>query len=268
MPVRTFPLTGPVNLSARLGHGSLTVHCVDDLAEARVEVTARPGAEELVEHLTVELVGPTLTVAAPRQGGVFDVFGDMWRKNAGVDVDVTVPTGTAMKIATFTAAIRIEGRAGGADLATGSARIDVDEVGGDLRVRSGHATVTVRRVEGGVHARTGAGEIRFAEVAGDLDCVCGSGQVIVDSVQGRVRCRAGSGEARFGAVHADVDLASGSGPLTVGLPAGLTARLDLQTGSGRVASDLPVGERPADGRNAITVRARTGSGDVLVRRAA
>jgi hypothetical protein len=268
MPVRTFPLTGPVNLSARLGHGSLTVHCVDDLTEARVDITARPGAEELAEHITVELVGPTLTVTAPRQGGVFDVFGDMWRKNAGVDVDVTVPTGTAMKVASFTAGVRVEGRCGGADIANGAARIDLDDVGGDLRVRSGNATVTVGRIAGSVQARTGAGDIHLAEVTGDLDCVCGSGQVVVDSVRGRVRCRAGSGEARFGAVHADVDLASGSGPLTVGLPAGLTARLDLQTGSGRVTSDLPVGDRPADARNAISVRARTGSGDVLVRRAA
>lgn len=268
MPVRTFPLPGPINLSARLGHGSLTIHCVDDLPEARVELTPRPGGEELAEHVTVELVGPTLTVSAPRQGGVFDVFGDMWRKNAGVDVDVTVPTGTAMKITTFTAGVRVEGRCGGADVGNAAARVDLDEVGGDLRLRSGNATVSVRRVTGSVHARTGAGEIHLGEVAGDLDCLCGSGQVRVDTVHGRVRCRAGSGEASFGAVHADVDLASGSGPLTVGLPVGLTARLDLQTGSGHVTSDLPIGERPADTRDAITVRARTGSGDVLVRRAA
>jgi DUF4097 and DUF4098 domain-containing protein YvlB len=268
MTVRTFPLTGPINLAAKLGHGSLLVHCADGVAAATVELTARPGSDEYAERTTVEMTGPTLTITAPRQGGVFDLFGDMWRKNAGVDVVVTVPSGTAMKISTFTAGVEVRGRSGGADIATGSASIDLDEVGGDLRVRSGTATTTVRAVGGSVQLRTGAGDTHFTEIAGDLDCVCGSGQLIADLVRGAVRCRVGSGEARLAAVYGDVDMASGSGPLSVGLPAGVTARLDVQTGSGRVSSELPVGDKPADVSASIAVRARTGSGDVAIRRAA
>jgi hypothetical protein len=268
MTVKTFPLTGPINLSARLGHGSLLVRCRDDLSEACVELAARPGAEDYLRRVTVEMMGPTLTINAPRQGGVFDLLGDLWRKHAGVDVTVTVPSGTAMKVSTFTAAVRVEGRCGGADLANGSAEIHIEHVDGDLRLRSGSARTTIRAVSGSVVVRSGAGDAHFGEIAGDLQCGCGSGLIEARLVRGNVRVRTGAGEARLGAAYGNVDLASGSGPMSVGLPSGVTAKLDLQTGSGRVHSDLPIEERPATTKGAITVRARTGSGDVHLFRAA
>jgi hypothetical protein len=268
MTVKTFPLTGPINLSVRLGHGSLVVHCVEDLTEAKVELTARPGAEDYVDRVTVEMSGPTLTVHAPRQGGVFDLLGDMWRKHAGVDVAVTVPSGTAMKLSTYTAGVRVEGRSGGADVATGAADVQLEQVDGDLRLRSGSARTSVGEVRGSVLVRSGAGDAHFGDIAGNLQSMCGSGLLEARLVRGNARVRTGAGEARLGAVYGNVDLASGSGPMSVGLPTGVTARLDLQTGSGRVTSELPIGEKPASSHGAITVRARTGSGDVRLFRAA
>lgn len=268
MTAKTFPLTGPINLSVRLGHGSLVVHCVDDLSEAKVELTARPGAEEYVDRVTVEMSGPTLTVHAPRQGGVFDLLGDMWRKHAGVDVAVTVPSGTAMKLSTYTAGMRVEGRSGGADVATGAADVQLERVDGDLRLRSGSARTSVGEVRGSVLLRSGAGDAHFGGIAGNLQSMCGSGLLEARSVHGNARIRTGAGEARLGAVYGNVDLASGSGPMSVGLPVGVTARLDLQTGSGQVTSELPIEDKPASPQGAITVRARTGSGNVRLFRAA
>jgi hypothetical protein len=268
MTVKTFPLTGPINLSVRLGHGSLVVHCVEDLTEAKVELTARPGAEDYVDRVTVEMSGPTLTVHAPRQGGVFDLLGDMWRKHAGVDVAVTVPSGTAMKLSTYTAGVRVDGRSGGADVATGAADVQLEQVDGDLRLRSGSARTSVGEVRGSVLVRSGAGDAHFGDIAGNLQSMCGSGLLEARLVRGNARVRTGAGEARLGAVYGNVDLASGSGPMSVGLPTGVTARLDLQTGSGRVTSELPIEEKPASSHGAITVRARTGSGDVRLFRAA
>jgi hypothetical protein len=263
-----FPLSGPINLSARLGHGSLTVLAVDDLTEASVELTPRDGAEDYVDRITVEMAGPTLTVHAPRQGGVFDLFADRVRGQSAVDVVVRVPSDTAIKIATFTAGIVVRGRCGGADIASGSARIELDDVNGDLRLRYGHSSSSAKRVSGSVTVRSGAGNARFGEILGSLQSGFGSGRLEVDSVHGAVRSRTGAGEARLGAVYGDVDLASGSGAMSIGLPAGVTARLEVHTGSGRVRSDLPIEDEPKAAKGAITVRARTGSGDVRLFRAA
>ena len=69
-------------------------------------------------------------------------------------------------------------------------------------------------------------------------------------------------------MYGDVDLASGSGAVSIGLPGGVTARLDVTTGSGNVRTDLPIADAAEVVRGAITVRARTGSGDVRLFRAA
>jgi hypothetical protein len=84
-----------------------------------------------------------------------------------------------------------------------------------------------------------------------------------------VRARSGSGSARLAEVHGDVDVASGAGEVEIGLPAGLNAQLDLHSGSGQVRSELPVDDRPGEGKSKpIRLRARTGSGDVRLFRAA
>lgn len=267
--IRRFAVTGAMNLSARLGHGSLTVRMVDDLTEAVVELTPGHGSTDLVERVTVEMSGPTLIVHAPRQGGLADLISP-WRPNwaGGVAAVVTVPSGTALKIATFTGSVSVQGRCSGADVTTGSGKIQLDEVDGDVLLRYGSAQSSVRKVTGSATVRSGSGDARFGEIDGDLQCGCGSGLLQVDSIHGAVRSRSGSGGARLGAVYGDVDLASGSGEMSIGLPLGVTARLDVHTGSGRVRSDLPIEERPHSRAGTITVRARTGSGDVRLYRSA
>ncbi|MGI8679822.1 MAG: DUF4097 family beta strand repeat-containing protein [Jatrophihabitans sp.] len=266
---RRFPLSGPINLSVRLGHGSLTVRTADDLGEAVVELTPGDGATDLVERMTVELSGPTLIVHAPRQGGLPDRLHPR-RPNwsGGVTAVVTVPTGTAVKVATFTGSITVQGRCGGADVATGSGAIRMDEVDGDLMLRYGSAQSAVARVRGSATVRSGSGDARFGEVGGDLVRGCGSGLLEAGAVHGNVRSRSGSGGARLGAVFGDVDLASGSGEISVGLPPGVSARLDVHTGAGRARSELPIEDRPSATARSITVRARTGSGDIRLFRSA
>jgi hypothetical protein len=69
-------------------------------------------------------------------------------------------------------------------------------------------------------------------------------------------------------VHGDVDVASGAGGVEIGVPAGISARIDLHSGAGRVRSDFPVEGAAQSPEHAITLRARTGSGDVRLFRAA
>jgi hypothetical protein len=268
MPRHTFPLDGPINLLVRIGHGSVTVDTEDHLAEATVVIEPGKNAADLLDQTVIMMSGRTLTVAAPRQGGVFDlpVFGR--RSSRSLDVKVIVPTGTAIKISTVTAPITVGGRVGGADLAFGAADAALRRVDGDLRLRYGSGTARAVEIAGSVELRSGSGSAQFGEVGGAINAGCGSGNLDVRVVRGAVRSRCGSGTARLGAVHGDVDVATGSGGLEIGLPIGVTARLDVHTGSGHVRSDLPIEDHPTSAKDAITVRAKTGSGDVRLFRAA
>jgi hypothetical protein len=267
MPTHTFPLDGPINLLVRIPHGSVTVDTEDDLAEATVVLEPGKNAEDLLEQIAVTMSGRTLTVAAPRQGGIFDLplFG---RRAKSVAVRVTVPTGTAVKISTFTAPIHVVGRVGGADLAFGAAEAALRHVDGDLRLRYGSGSAQAVEVTGSVQLRSGSGSAKFGKIGGALTAGFGSGDLEVRVARGSVHSRSGSGGTRLDEVHGDVDLATGSGQLDIGLPAGVSARVDVNTGSGRVQTDLPIEDRPRAAKESITLRARTGSGDVRLFRAA
>lgn len=269
MTVKNFPLHGPINLDVRIAHGSLDVHAADDLTEASVEIVPRNPKSDIVERTEVRMDGNTLTVATPHRGGVFDLvwFGGPHHERDSVDVTITVPSGTAMKLASFTASITTSGRGGSADVAAGAAQVTLDQVDGELRLRIGSGNSDVGTVTGDVQVRSGSGNAHFGDIGGTLNCGCGSGRLDVGRAHGKVRGRSGSGAASFGAVYDDVDLASGSGGVEIGLPHGHSAQLQLTTGSGRVASDLPIGDAPAADAKRISIKARTGSGDIRLFRA-
>jgi len=268
MPTSTFPLTGPIELVVRIGHGAVTVDTEDDLAEAKVVIEPGKNAAELLAQTTVELTGRTLTVSAPRQGGLFDL--PMFGRRGGktLDVHVRVPTGTPVKISTFTAPITISGPVGRADLAWGAADVAVRDVDGDLRMRYGNGTARAVRVTGSVQLRAGSGSAQFGEIGSGLSAGCGSGDLRARVVHGTVRSRSGSGTVELGEVHGDVDVASGSGDVSIGLPTGVSAQLDVQTGSGRVDSELPIEDGPRPKAVTIRLRARTGHGNLRLFRTA
>ena len=65
-----------------------------------------------------------------------------------------------------------------------------------------------------------------------------------------------------------LDLGTGSGDLRVGVRPGVTAELDLSSGSGRARSELEVHSDPREQASTLTIKGRTGSGDVLITRSA
>jgi hypothetical protein len=261
---RTFPLTGPITVSVRLGHGSLTLAARDDLTEATVTLSGVDA--EVLDRCTVELRGTTLVVHAPRQG-----MGELrgaWRKDRNaIHAVVEVPTGTTTKVATATADISITGEIGTADIATGNATVDVAAVAGDLRLRYGNGQTRIGAVTGSVQLKGGRVDARFGEIGGSLVCGFGSGTLAAHLVRGDLRARAGSGSTSIDAAYGNVDLATGSGSLTVGVPDGVSIRLDVMTASGLLHSDLPVEQAPKPGSRAVTLRAQTGRGDVRLVRA-
>jgi len=266
---KAFPVNGPISLMVRLAHGCVTVETADMLSEATVHVEGDKQTADLLADTAVEMRGGALIVHAPRQGGIFDLpmFGGR-RAGRELDIRVLVPTGSAVKITTFTAPIRILGAVGDAELAFGSGDAAVRRVDGDLQLRFGSGTAEAVRVSGSVQLRSGSGDARLGEVGGNITSACGSGDLLVHVSRGTVRSRCGSGRAQLNEIHGDVDVVSGSGGLEIGLPSGVSAKLDVHTGSGRVRSELPIEDAPRTSAGGITVRARTGSGDVRVFRAA
>jgi hypothetical protein len=230
--VTTLPLHGPIALRVRLAHGRITIATRPQPDEATVRLTPL-GSRSAVDGIAVSLAGDTLNVIASRQRG-----------RRRVDAHIEVPDGTRVTVASASAQIVVTGRIGAADVTTADGSISIDDVDGNLRLRYGRADVRVGTVSGA------------ARISG------GSGDLSISAVSEGVRARCGHGSLHVGAVYGDTDLATGSGTIDVGIPLGVAVRLDAVTGLGQVLSDLPVEQAPAGARRRVTVRARTGRGDI------
>ena len=255
MTTQTFPLAPTINLRVRLGHGSLTVTTADDLTEATVSLTPRDAASDAAQRIEVATNGPTLEVKLPRKGGLADLIGKWRHERDAVDAEITIPSGTALDLTTYTADITVRGRSGGADVTTGSAAIALGHVDGDVRVRGGRSNCRIDQVTGSAVARSGAGSVSFGEVGGSVQADFGSGDVEIGTARGSVRSRSGSGNARFDAVYGDVDFATGAGQAQH-RPAqrrGRPARCPDRLGRGRLGAP---DRRPADGHRHVDQGAR------------
>lgn len=210
------------------------------------EITWSDGGRRLVvrssQELPLRVVPLAVTVSAPAGSRLAA------RTGSG---DVTV-TGTAAWAAVRTGSgqVRAGDVDGDADVTTGSGDVDLGAVGGRGRVRTGSGGVRIAAVRGTTEVRASSGDVHVTEVAADLGVRTGSGAITVrDASAGRL------------------DLTTGSGDLTVGVHGGVAAQLDLSSGSGRARSELDVGAVAPEASGTLTVKGRTGSGDVLVTRA-
>jgi hypothetical protein len=264
--ISRFPVTGPVNVSLRLGHGTINVTATEGLSEAVVRLTPRDPSSDVVDRTTVQMVGNTLSVVGPRQGGLADLVGG-WRNRMDIETELEVPSGSPLHVASATEVITVLGRCGDTVIATGGARIHLDWVDGHLQLRCGKSDTEVRTVAGSVKLRGGGGSAHFGSIGGDLDCKFGNGRLSAELVRGQVRSRAGNASATLGAAYGNIDLACGSGPISIGIPVGVAAKIDVFSGAGLVESEIPVQQAPDADATRITVRARTGWGDIHLARA-
>lgn len=184
-------------------------------------------------------------------------------------VTVTAPAGSRLAARTGSGEVTVTGTAGWAAVRTGSGRVSLEGVDGDVDVTTGSGDVALGPVAGRCRVRTGSGSVRAAALRGAADVRASSGDVAVTELAADLAVRTGSGrvsvdDARTGRL----ELTTGSGDLRVGVHPGTAAQLDLTSGSGRARSELDVRSVAPEQAATLTVTGRSGSGDVLVTRAA
>ena len=119
----------------------------------------------------------------------------------------------------------------------------------------------------GVRARTDSAAVAVTGTADRIEIKTGSGAVNVESCNGNAMVRTVSGDVDVrDATKGTIDLAAVSGSLSIGVHAGVAARVDLTTVSGTATSALPI-LGPIDGSE-LTIKGRTVSGGISLGSAA
>jgi DUF4097 and DUF4098 domain-containing protein YvlB len=280
----TFDTREPIAVRVELVTGDIRIAASDrsdTIVDVRPSDAAKRADVTAAERTTVDYAGGTLLVRAPRRWLRYVPFG--WRRQS-VDVEISLPAGSSLRVDAGLAAIRCAGRLGECDLRTGGGEIVLDAAG-PLHARTGAGNITVERALGRVEAKTATGAIRIdavegpavirnstgdtwvGEVTGGLQVKAAEGKVSVDRAHADVAAKTGYGDIHLGEVaHGAILAQTGWGGVDVGVRRGVAAWLDLQTECGKVLNDLESAGPPQAGEDAVEVRARTPHGDITVRR--
>ena len=196
---RTLTVTGPVELDAKTGSGSISVRTGEaGTVYVRATIKARSGwlegsrdAEERVRALEqnppIEQEGNTIRI-----GHIEDC--DL-RRNISISYEIVVPVETELRSATGSGSQTIDGVRGPVRAATGSGGIRAT---GDWKLRAGSSGITVRL---------------SSEAAFDLYARTSSGSISTDhplTVQGTIKRRELRGKVRGGGYLVDMRTGSGS----------------------------------------------------------
>jgi hypothetical protein len=259
-----FPCETPIMLALKLRHGDVDV-VAEPRSSAFVEVTTVNGP---VADARVEFHGDVLVVQVP------DSIGSWlsWRPSR-LRVVARIPSGS-----------RVEGKLGAGDLrargtfdlfhlTTGSGDVTLEHVTGDASVTSGSGDLRVERIDGSMAVNTGSGDIDVRHVGGDLTAHSASGDLTLGVVSGSVGVTTASGDVDLSVASAGtVEVKTASGDVSVGVAAGTGVWLDLATTSGDTRNDLAFQDDAAPSGSsdgpALSLRVRTISGDIRVRRTA
>jgi hypothetical protein len=277
----TFDSPEPIFAAIDIGAGHLRISA-SDRTDTVVEVRPANESEDAdvqgAEQTRVEYGNGRLLVQGPRSK-----IRSLFRRNPSIDVTVELPTDSRVDAKAW-ADIQSEGRLGDSvfDSAAGDVRIDQT---GRLKLRTAAGNVSVARsvghadigtaagkiwigeIDGTAVAKTSSGDVAVGEVTGDLRLNTAYGDINVDRALATVGAKTAYGTVRIGeVVRGSVVLATGFGDMEVGIADGTAAWLDVSSGFGSVRSDLDAANSPDPAGETVEVRARTGYGDIVIRR--
>jgi DUF4097 and DUF4098 domain-containing protein YvlB len=231
------------------------------------------------EQTRVEYADGRLLVKSPRRLRELSPFGE----GGSIDVDIELPAGSDVSGHTAAGGFRCAGSLGRCELKSSAGEISVDHaarvklatagdvrlerVTGDVEVATATGAVDAREIDGSAVIKNSNGDTRIGAVGGDLQVKAANGNIDVEQSRGSVSAKTANGHIRVGSMHRGSLVAeTAAGHIEVGIAGGVAAWLDLHTSYGHVHNGLDPTESPGSADEKVEVRARTGFGDITIRR--
>jgi hypothetical protein len=203
---KRFPVSGRPELRVDANDGSVVVH-IWDRKEIEAHVTTNywkiPADIQVVDRQSGDRV--ELEIRMPRH--------HMFELNFGgrrsIQVDLHVP------------------REVRSDIRTGDGSITVDSIHGETHLATGDGNIDATSLDGSLEAKTGDGHVHVHGRFDVLNLHTGDGNIEAEIAAGSK-------------MTSEWTVRTGDGHVTLRMPAGFSAYLDVHTGDGHIQSDLPV----------------------------
>jgi Toastrack DUF4097 len=280
----TYDTPEPISVSLELGVGDIRITAsdrTDTVVEVRPSDAASKDDVTAAEQTRVEFADGRLSVKGPKGLRHYPPWGGY----KSIEVEIALPAGSRVDGEAGAAALSCSGRLGELLYRSGGGAIRLDQTG-PVQVRTGAGDISVEHVAGRAEIKTGSGAIELGgvdgpavvknsngdtwigDVTGDLRVNAANGKIAVDRPSDAAHAKTANGDVLLGAVaRGEVVAETGFGKVDVGVVDGVPAWLELHTGFGNVSNELDAADRPAPGEEAVEIRARTGFGDITIRRA-
>jgi DUF4097 and DUF4098 domain-containing protein YvlB len=259
----TFDTPEPIAVRVEAAAGSVRLVASDrndTVVTVRPHDQSRAADVRAADQTQIYYDNGRLTVSARRGFALF--------RGGEVEIDIALPSRSALKVSVASADVRAEGEFADCQVHSASGNIDVGHVKGNLKAANASGSITVQTVAGDVSVSTASGSATVGEVDGVLAFKTASGDVSVARLSGGLRAKTASGSVRVAtAVRGEISAFTASGEVGVGVVEGTAARLDLITGSGVVTNQLTSADGPAEGDDTLLIQVRTASGDIDIHRA-
>ncbi|MBA3782129.1 MAG: DUF4097 family beta strand repeat protein [Nocardioides sp.] len=273
MTDHTFTTETPVDLYVEISKGNVAIRTADT-TETTVIIDGQYADDVVVSH-----EGRAVRVIGPKSRTGF-----LGGTDHSLDVEITVPHQSRANVKTGSADITCHGELAACQFRTGSGDIQVDDLAGPGVIETGSGDVRIATASAELRIKSGSGDIQVDHAEAIAAISTGSGDVSIGTTGAPVAVKSGSGDVTVTEADADVALSTGSGDLVVstarrgkftikgasgdvrlGIPAGTPVWTDINTLSGRIDSNLEGTGEPADGQDHVEVRAKTASGNIVLR---
>jgi Putative adhesin len=260
----TFQTPEPILAYVEVVAGSVRLRAGDrddTVVEVRPRDPSRAADVRVAEQARIDFDHGKLTVSAGRK--ILSLG-----RGGAVDIDIALPTRSRLQASSASATVHAEGVLGDCRFSSASGDMRVATVEGNIKADTASGDVAAHSVRGNAVISTASGDATIGQLEGDLKFQAASGGITIGRLHGNAKAQTASGSVAVAtAVNGAFTAQTSSGEVEVGIPEGTAARLDLATSSGVVSNGLEPSEGPAEGDERLVVHARTGSGDILVRRA-
>lgn len=237
------------------------------------------GAVAWVNDAEIMQIGDEIVVRGPK------VSLSLFRSWGPINARINAPIGSDATLSIGAGGIETHGKLGRLCANTGAGSVRLDDCD-EARAHTGAGNVEIGAVSGSVDTKTGAGKVTVAKVGANATIVTAAGNAKVGKIGGMAKFttahgnievdRAGDSLEAFTASgnvdirradHGWVRAKTVSGRVSVGVPTGVAALLDISTLSGRVQSDLAASSAPGSDDAQVELILSTVSGNVNVARA-
>jgi DUF4097 and DUF4098 domain-containing protein YvlB len=277
----TFDTPEPIAATIDITAGHVQIHAgdrADTVIEVRPTDASRDADVQAAEQTQVEYANGQLSVKAPK-----NKIRSLLGRPPSIDVTVDLPSDSRVDAKGW-ADFQSQGRIGESTFDTAAGSIRLDQTG-RLKLRTAAGNVSVARstghidvstssgkiwigeIDGAAMVKTSNGDITVGDVTGDVRLITANGDITVYRALAAVTAKTANGSVRVGeVVRGSVVLETGFGELELGVREGTAAWLDVSSQHGSVRSDLDASDSPEPSEDTVEVRARTGYGDILIRR--